>query len=46
MADIKRAPLVEEAAWKELQAHYDSLGSKLNMLKMFQDDPTRFEKFR
>ncbi|XP_022343170.2 glucose-6-phosphate isomerase-like [Crassostrea virginica] len=45
MADIKRAPLVEEAAWKELQAHYDSLGSKLNMLKMFQDDPTRFEKF-
>lgn len=46
MADIKRGPLVEEAAWKELQAYYNSTGSKLNMLQMFKEDVARFDKFR
>ncbi|XP_061163062.1 glucose-6-phosphate isomerase-like [Saccostrea echinata] len=45
MADIKRAPLTSEAAWKELQNYYDSKGSKLNMLQMFKEDASRFDKF-
>lgn len=46
MANFKRAPLPEVAAWKELKSYFDSEGSKLNMMKMFQDDATRFDKFR
>lgn len=46
MSNTKRAPLPEEAVWKELQSYFDSEGSQLNMMKMFQDDATRFDKFR
>uniref|UniRef100_K1PLN6 Glucose-6-phosphate isomerase n=1 Tax=Magallana gigas TaxID=29159 RepID=K1PLN6_MAGGI len=45
MANFKRAPLPEVAAWKELKSYFDSEGSKLNMMKMFQDDANRFDKF-
>ena len=34
------------AAWKALQAHFDAVGSKLNMRALFAADPARFEKLR
>lgn len=33
-------------AWRALQAHYDTIGSKLNMDQLFKDDPNRFDKFK
>jgi hypothetical protein len=32
--------------WKALQAHYDSIGSKLKMTDLFAADPARFDAFR
>ena len=36
----------DTAAWKALQAHFDGIGSKLNMRELFVADPARFAKFR
>jgi hypothetical protein len=46
MANIRRALLTSEDAWKNLQKFYDENGTKLNMPSMFSSDPSRFEKFR
>jgi hypothetical protein len=46
MANIRRALLTSEDAWKNLQKFYDENGTKLNMPNMFSSDPSRFEKFR
>lgn len=46
MANIRRALLTSEDAWKNLQKFYDENGTKLNMPSMFSSDPNRFEKFR
>ncbi|KAK2718575.1 glucose-6-phosphate isomerase-like [Artemia franciscana] len=40
-----KAFLVEESAWKKLQAYFDKNGSKINIGEEFQKDPKRFEKF-
>lgn len=40
-----KAFLTEEAAYKNLQQYYDSNGSKLNILQMFQQDADRFKKY-
>ena len=45
MANIRRALLTSEDAWKNLQKFYDENGTKLNMPSMFSSDPSRFEKF-
>ena len=41
-----KAFLTEEAAYKNLQQYYNSNGSKLNILQMFQQDEDRFKKYR
>ena len=46
MANIRRALLTSEDAWKNLQKFYDENGTKLNMPSMFSSDASRFEKFR
>ena len=38
--------LKDDPSFKALQNHYDSVGSKVHMRKLFEDDPKRFEKFR
>lgn len=38
--------LTEEETYKALQQYYDQNGSKINILKMFKDDPNRFQKYR
>lgn len=45
MANIRRALLTSEDAWKNLQKFYDENGTKLNMPSMFSSDASRFEKF-
>lgn len=37
--------LTEDPAYKELQAFYDRLGTKLNLNELFKSDGKRFEKF-
>lgn len=37
--------LNEEPAWKKLHEYYNQTGKNLNMRKMFDTDPTRFDKF-
>lgn len=38
--------LTDEAAYKNLQQYYNTNGAKLNILKMFKEDPDRFKKYR
>ncbi|XP_042212620.1 glucose-6-phosphate isomerase-like [Homarus americanus] len=40
-----KAFLTEESAYKALQDYYDANGSKINILKMFKEDPDRFNKY-
>eukprot|EP00088_Acartia_fossae_P058360 TRINITY_DN6838_c0_g1_i4.p1 TRINITY_DN6838_c0_g1~~TRINITY_DN6838_c0_g1_i4.p1 ORF type:complete len:558 (+),score=204.15 TRINITY_DN6838_c0_g1_i4:28-1701(+) len=40
-----KGPLTESAAWKNLQTFYDANKDNINILKMFQEDPERFNKF-
>jgi len=40
----KKGSLTESAAWKNLQKYYDGNKDSINILKMFQEDPERFNK--
>jgi glucose-6-phosphate isomerase len=41
---IKLAPLSERPAWKALEAHYQQV-HQMQLRQMFEDDPTRGERF-
>lgn len=36
--------LTEDVAFKALQEHYEKIGSKIHMRKLFDEDPRRFDK--
>ena len=38
--------LKKDPAFKALQEHYETIGSKIHMRKLFDEDPKRFDKFR
>ena len=38
--------LRDEPSYRALQEHYETVGSKILMRKLFEDDQKRFEKFR
>jgi hypothetical protein len=38
--------LRDDPSYKALQEHYEAVGSKIHMRKLFEEDPKRFEKFR
>jgi len=38
--------LLENASFLELKKYFDDNGAKLNIYKLFQQDPDRFKKFR
>ena len=38
--------LTGEAAWTDLQKYFDEEGAQLNIQKLFEQDPARFDKFR
>lgn len=42
----KLGGLRDDPAFKALQDHYDKVGSKMHMRKLFDEDPERFDKFR
>lgn len=39
------AAVADSVSWRALAAHYDAVGSKLEMRQMFAEDPDRFSKF-
>ncbi len=43
---VRPIDVSQSAEWKALQAHYDSIGSKLKMTDLFAADPARFDAFR
>jgi glucose-6-phosphate isomerase len=43
---VRPIDVSQSAEWKALQAHYDSIGSKLKMTDLFAADPDRFDAFR
>lgn len=45
MANLTRPFLSTEPAWDELDKYFKKNGFSINMLKMFKDDPNRFETF-
>lgn len=38
--------LTDDASWKSIVDYYNQNGSKINIYKLFQQDPYRFDKFR
>lgn len=40
-----KAYLTEESSYQRLQDYYNASGSKINILKMFNEDPDRFNKY-
>lgn len=46
MAGVHVGGLRDDGAFKALQNHFDNVGSKLHMRKLFDEDPRRFDKFR
>ena len=46
MATGDRPFLTDEQSFKDLQAYYAKNGGGINIRKMFDSDPKRFEKFR
>ena len=38
--------LRDDPIFKALQEHFETVGSKIHMRKLFKDDPKRFDKFR
>lgn len=38
--------LTTEPAYQKIQQYYNQNGAKINILELFQQDPSRFEKFR
>ena len=41
-----RGALTQDPAFKKLKEYFDKNGGSINIVKMFQDDPDRFQKFR
>ncbi|KAK7572089.1 hypothetical protein V9T40_014561 [Parthenolecanium corni] len=37
--------LLEDASWKNLQDYFNKSGSKISILELFQQDPSRFSKY-
>ena len=46
MANLTRPFLTTEEAWGKLESYFKEHGFSINMLKMFREDPKRFESFR
>jgi len=40
-----RGALTQDPAFKKLKEYFDKNGGSINIVKMFQDDPDRFQKF-
>jgi len=45
MSEFKRKALSEENSWKKLTELHSSVGTKLNLRQLFNEDPSRFSKF-
>ena len=46
MEGCARVRLRDEPSYKAVQEHYENFASNTHMRKLFEDDQTRFEKFR
>lgn len=38
--------LTGESSWQEIQKYFDEEGSSLNIQQLFQQDASRFDKFK